>query len=48
LIYCRSGNTKPGEEELGEAQKLKPNNLEIQMALTIPRTSKAKRYWSLW
>jgi tetratricopeptide (TPR) repeat protein len=35
LIYCRSGNTKSGEQELREAQKLKSNDPEIQTALTI-------------
>jgi tetratricopeptide (TPR) repeat protein len=37
LIYCRSGDTKHGEEELLEAQKLKPNDPEIQAALAILR-----------
>jgi tetratricopeptide (TPR) repeat protein len=35
LIYCRSGDTKHGEEELLEARKLKPNDPEIQTALAI-------------
>jgi len=37
LIYCRSGDTKHGEEELLEAQKLKPGDPEIQTALAILR-----------
>ncbi len=37
LIYCRSGDTKHGEEELLEAQKLKPHDPEIQTALAILR-----------
>jgi tetratricopeptide (TPR) repeat protein len=37
LIYCRSGNTKDGTEELLAAKKLKPDDPDIEAALRLLR-----------
>lgn len=43
LIYCRSGDLKHGEEQLGVALKLKPQDADVLKALSIIETLRTRQ-----